>query len=102
MFVAAQEQERNREEMEQIFYSNMVSDDEDDEEITKSRHTTKGHIALFKPFSCNGNLITTTAREENVHDLTSPGTQLPTQPPVNAILTEIKEEKILPSQRKQS
>ena len=78
--------------MEHICYSNVVSDDEDDEEIPKSRHTPRFHVPLFTPVSRDGNLGTTTACEYNVHDLASPGTQLPTKPPANVILTDIEED----------
>ena len=72
----------------------MVSDDEDEENIPKSRHTSRDPVPLFKPVFRDGNLRTTTTREENVHDLVSPGTQLPTQPPSNVILTDIEEENL--------
>ena len=78
--------------MEHVCYSNKVSDNKDKYEDIKQVHTTKGHAPLFKPVSRYGNLRTTTAREENVHDLASPGTQLPTQPPANVILTGIKKD----------
>ena len=71
----------------------MVSDDEDEVEYPKQGHTPRGHVPLFKPFSCNSKL-STTAREENVNELVSQGTQLPTQPPANVILTDIEEENV--------
>ena len=60
----------------------------------KKGHTTIGHTPLFKPVSHNGNLPTTSTREDNGHELASPGTQLPTQPPANVILTKIEEENL--------
>ena len=47
---------------------------------------------FFKPVSIDSNLRTTTVREDNVHDLESPSTQLPNQPPANIIPTNIEEE----------
>ena len=78
--------------MEHVCYSNKVSDDKDKYEDPKQGHTPKGHAPLFKPVSRDGNLQTTTAREENVHDLALPGTQLLTQSTDNVILTDIEEE----------
>ena len=69
-----------------------MSDDEDEVEDPKQGHTPRGHVPLFKTVSCGGNLSTTTEREENVHDLVSPGTQLLTKSPANVILTDIEEE----------
>ena len=80
--------------MEHFCYSNMVSDNEDDSDDTKQRCTPRGRITLFKTVSCHGKLLKTTAIEENIHDLASPGTQLLTQPPYNAILTDIEEENL--------
>ena len=57
----------------------------------KKGHITRGNVTLFKIVSCDGNLCITTAREEIVHDLASPGTQIMTQPPANVILTNIEE-----------
>ena len=71
-----------------------MSDNEDGDEEQKKGHTTIGHTPLFKPVSHNGNLPTTSTREDNGHELASPGTQLPTQPPANVILTNIEEENI--------
>ena len=49
---------------------------------------------MFKPISCDGNLQTTNAREEHIHDLASTGTQLQNQAPANVILTDIEEENL--------
>ena len=68
-----------------------MSDDEDDDKDPKQSHAPRGHIPLFTPILRSGNLCTTTASKDTVHDLASPGTQLPTQPPDNVILTKIKE-----------
>ena len=94
VFVTAHKQDQKREDTEHVCYSNVVSDDEEKDEDPKQRHTPRGHIPLFKPVSRDGNLCTTTVREENVHDLASPGTQLSTQPPANVILTIIEEENL--------
>ena len=56
MFVAAYEQGHNREYMEHLWYSNVVSDDEEECEDLKQVHTTKGHVPLFKPVLCDGTL----------------------------------------------
>ena len=69
-----------------------MSNNEDEDEDPKQVHTPRGHIPLFKPVSRYDNVCTTTVREDNVHNLTSPGTQLPTQPPANVIITNIEEE----------
>ena len=57
-------------------------------------YTPKFHAPLLKPVSRDGNLKTTTAREENVHDLASTGNQLPTQSPANVILINIEEDNL--------
>ena len=71
-----------------------MSYDEDENEDPKQLHTPKGHAPLFKPVSRNGNLQNTTVMEDNVHDLASPITQLPTHLPANAILTNIEKENL--------
>ena len=81
--------EHKREDIEHVCYSNAVSDDEGN---PKQVHTPKGTAPLFKPVSFDGNLRTINPREENVHDLAPPGTQIPTQPPDNFILTNIEED----------
>ena len=86
----AYKRESSREDIEHICYSNLVSDYEDKKEIKKSRHNPRGHLPLLKPVSCDGNLHTTTVREGNVHDLASPGTQIPKHPPSNVIFTNIE------------
>ena len=58
----------------------------------KQKYITEGPKTFFKPISHDGNLQTTNAREENIHNLVSPGTHLLTQSPVNYILTNIEEE----------
>ena len=78
----------------------MVSDDEDEVEYPKQGHTPRGHVPLFKTVSYSSNLSTTTTREENVHDLVSPGTQLLKKSPANVILTDIEEE-IFPPESQQ-
>ena len=55
----------------------------------KKIYTNEGTVTLYKAISCDGKLRTTNAREDNIHDLTSPGTRLLTQPPVNVIITDI-------------
>ena len=79
MFVAAYEQEHKIEDMEYVLYSNVESDYEDDDEYPKQRHNPRGHKPLLKPASRDGNLHNFTAREDNVHDLASPGTRILTQ-----------------------
>ena len=49
MFFLAYEQERIREDIEHICCSNVVSDDKDEGNILKPRHTLRGHLLLFKP-----------------------------------------------------
>ena len=101
MFVAAYGKEQKIEDMEHFWYSNLVSDDEDKVGDPKQGHTPRVHVHFFKPVSCGGKLSTTTVREDNVHDLASPGTKLLTQTPANAILTDIEEE-IFSSESQQS
>ena len=94
--MAAYEQYQKRDDTEHVYCSNLVSDDEDEDEYTKQGHTPRYHIPLSKPVSRNGNLTTTKDREENVHDIVSPGTHLLTQPPTNVIPTDIEEENMSP------
>ena len=61
---------------------------------SKKKHTPKGPAPFFKPISQNGNLWTTNAREENINNLASQRTQLPTQAHVNIIITDIEEENL--------
>ena len=70
----------------------MAYDKDKDEGNSKQVHTPKFLAPLFKPVSLDGNLQSTNVREDNVHDLASPGTQLPTQPPSNVIITDIEED----------
>ena len=78
--------------MKHVCYSNVVSYDEDKYEYPKQGHTPICYVLLFKPVSHDGNSGTITTREDNMYDLASPGTHLPTQPPTNVILTDIDEE----------
>ena len=92
MFVAGYEEDQKREDIEHVWYKNSVSDDEDEDEGNpKQVHNSKVPVPLFRPVSRKGNLQTTNAREENDHELVSPETQLPTQPPANVIINEIEE-----------
>ena len=95
VFVEAYEEEQKRKYIEHIWYLNAVSDDEDkdkDKDKPKQVYNSKGPASFFKSVSRNSNLQITNVREDNVHDLASPGTQLPIQPLVNFILTYIEEE----------
>ena len=101
MFWGAYKQEHKREDTEYVCYSIIVSDNKDKEEYPKQGHTPKGHAPLFKPVSLDGNLRTTTAREDNVHNLSSSGTHITTQPSANVILTNT-EEKNMSSKEQQA
>ena len=95
MFVAAYEEYQNIEDIEHVCYANIVSYDEDKDEVNpKKYYTPKGPTPLFKPVSFYGNLRTTNVREENVRDLASPGTKLPTQPPAYFVLANIEEDNL--------
>ena len=60
--------------------------------MTKQKHSSKDPPPLFKLVSRDDNLRTTNVREEDIHDISSPVTRLPTKLPVNAILTNIEED----------
>ena len=49
---------------------------------------------FFKPISRDGNLQIINLRQENNNDLTSPGTQLSMQTPINVILANVEEENL--------
>ena len=69
----------------------MVSDNKEEEQYKQQKHSPKGPTPLSTPISCEGNLCTTSSREENLHALASPGMNLPTP---NGIPTNQEEENL--------
>ena len=69
------------------FYCTGIVSGEKEEEYKQQQHASKGSAPLFTQISLDGNLCTTVAREENIHDLASPGTDLSKNSPKNIIPT---------------